>query len=184
MRWGAAIVAAIAAGALAAGAGGRSAKVIELPLHGTAILTGSHIRCGSATLQGSAYVDCSVANPRNLGEPKPGGYLVFMAANGRVSVLATTSNKAVFSRAPAAVHRRLAGIPVAVGDVIRIPKTRISCTVSRVGGKPSALCYLLDAKGSVRPRSYSFGINDTILTLFSWDAAGKPHVIRSWSENG
>jgi hypothetical protein len=184
MRRAAAIVTILACGGLAASAAGRSTSTIGLPLHGTAILSGSHVRCGSALVQGRAYIDCGVSDPKHPGEPKPGGYLAYMGADGTVKVFETGTNKTIFSRTPASVHASPAGIPVRPGDTIVIAHTSITCNASHVSRKPTIICYFVDKHGVVRPHSYSFGISDTILTTLGWDASGHAHLLKAWRENG
>lgn len=179
---GAILMGAIFVGAFAAAAAGSASRVVRLPLHGTVILSGSNIRCGSGSLNGVTYIDCGVSDVS--GQPKQGGYVALMAADGRVNVIRVTTKKTVFSRMPAAVVRTSAGTLVHPGDVIQLPGTSISCNVSSVGGKPTIICYYLDTRGVVRPHSYSFGISDTVVTALGWDAVRHAHLIHGWPENG
>ena len=176
------LASAILAGLVVAVASGRSARVVQLQLHGTIVLSGSKIQCGSGQLKGLTYVDCGVADAN--GQPKRGGYVSLMAADGRVNIVATSTLKTVFSRVPAVSIRRSAAIVVKAGDSIALPKTSISCYASKVGAVPTIFCNYVDAKGNARPRSYAFGISGSIVTTQGWDAKGHVHLIRSWPENG
>src|SRR6187549_189360 len=128
MRTLATVVAGLAAiSALAAPASPSRAAVIRLPLHGTVILAGSHVRCGSGKVNGQSYVDCGIAGTGN--EPKKGGYVALMTGNGRVTIFDSTTQRTVFSRATAAVR----AVPTAhPGDTIVLPGVAISCNVSTV----------------------------------------------------
>jgi hypothetical protein len=181
---GALAIVAILAGSFAASA---EAKVIALPLHGTIALAGSSVRCGAGLSSGLVFIDCGISDTK--GQPKRGGYVAVMAENGRVSVIATTTTKTVFSRAPAARLQRGAAnspaISVHAGDVISIPKVpAISCTINSLGGKPTVLCYYVDKHGLVRPGSYSFGMSGLVMTTLAWNKARKEHLAGSWPENG
>ena len=144
---------AILAGLVAGGASGRSARIVQLQLHGTIALSGSKIQCGSGQQKGLTYVDCGVADAS--GQPKRGGYVSLMASDGRVNVVATSTLKTVFSRVPAVSIRRSAAIVVKAGDTIALPKTSISCYASKVGGVPTIFCNYVDTKGNARPGSYA-----------------------------
>ena len=76
------------------------------------------------------------------------------------------------------------GTPVHPGDTIVLPGTSISCNASKVGGKPTIICYYLDKKGVVRAGSISFGISDTVVTSLGWDRTRHVHLLNSWPENG
>ena len=173
------LTAAILAGFAAAPS---SSRTIPLVLHGTVILTGSSIRCGSGLLGKLTYIDCGISDAS--GQPKKGGFLVLMAADGRVNVLNTTTVKTVFSRMPAAAVKTPAGLAIHPGDVIQVPGTSISCNASSVSGNPTILCYYVDKKGVVRPGSTSFGISDAVATAVGWDAARHAKLLQSWPENG
>jgi hypothetical protein len=169
----------VASGALAVPASARPAATITLPLHGTVILAGSHVRCGSGDVNGQSYVDSGIAGTGN--EPKQGGYVVLMTGKGRVTIFDSSTQRTVFSRAAAAVR----AVPTAhVGDTIVLPGIAISCNASRVAGKPAILCYHVDGEGQVRRRSVSFGISDAIVTSLGWNQALKVRVLGSWPENG
>ena len=173
---------ALVGGFAATASGGSSSRVVKLPLHGSVILTGSDIRCGSGRLAGKTYIDCGVSDAR--GQPKRGGYVALMDAAGRVTVYDATSKKAVLTRSPAAVRRTPVGTRIRSGDVVQLPGTSISCNASTVSGKPAIFCYYVDKRGVVRPNSYSFGISDTVLTVLSWNGARKAKLVKSWAENG
>src|SRR5829696_9038529 len=127
-------VTVLAAGALAASGSSRSSRVISLPVHGTVTLVGSHVRCGSGQLNGLTYIDCGISDAR--GEPKRGGYVALMTADGRVTILVVSTKKAVFSRAPSSAYREAAtGVTIRAGDTVVLPRTSISCNASLVGGK-------------------------------------------------
>ena len=166
----------------AAAVSARSGAIVPLPLHGTISLSGSKILCGSGHLNGLTYIDCGVADAS--GQPKRGGYVALMAANGRVSIAAVSTNKIVFSRTPAAAIRATVGTPVHTGDLIELPATSILCNVSLISGKPTIVCEYVDRKGVVRPNSYSFGIGDTLVTSLGWDSTRHVHLLKSWPENG
>ncbi len=177
-----ALAGVITTGLAVSPAGGQSLGTVPLPLHGTIGLTGSKIRCGSGTLKGLTYVDCGVASAS--GQPKRGGYVALIAADGRVNIVSTTTLKTEFSRKPAGVVRETAVTPVRPGDTIEVPGTSILCSASSVQGKPTIFCDYVDKKGSIRPGSYSFGISDVVVTALGWDAVRHAHVISSWPENG
>jgi hypothetical protein len=160
-------------------AAGRSARVIELRVHGTVALTGSNVRCGSGVLKGLTYVDCGIAGPGN--EPKKGGFVAVMTADGHVTILDSTTLITVFSRAPSSAS---VGTPVRPGDTFVLPGTSISCNSSKVSGKPTIICYFVDKGGIVRPGSVSFGISDTVLTTLGWSKMRKVRVLGHWAENG
>ncbi len=176
------LVCATAAVLVAAGAAARSTRVIPLQLHGTVVLAGSKIRCGSGQLKGLTYVDCGVAD--GSGQPKRGSYVALMAADGRVNIVSATTLKTEFSRVPAAAVATPSPTVVRPGDTVTVPGTALSCSASRVSGKATIICYYLDAKGVVRPHSYSFGISDSVVTALGWDGARHAHLIHAWPENG
>ena len=169
-------------GCFAAAASGRSSRVVKLPLHGSVILAGSDIRCGSGRLAGKTYIDCGVSDAR--GQPKRGGYVALLDAAGRVTVYDVTAKKPVLTRSPAAVGQAPVGTRIRSNDVVQLPGTSISCNASTVSGKPTIFCYYVDKRGVVRPNSYSFGISDTVLTVLSWNRARKAKLVDSWPENG
>jgi hypothetical protein len=169
-------------GVLTAAASGSASRVVKLPLHGTVILAGSDIRCGSGRLAGKTYVDCGVSDDR--GQPKRGGFVALLDASGRVTVYDVTAKKAVLARVPASVGQAPVGTRIRADDVVHLPGTSISCNASTVSGKPAIFCYYVDKDGVVRPNSYSFGISDTVLTVLSWNRARKAKLVNSWAENG
>jgi hypothetical protein len=171
------VLVALGVGAVPASA--RTAAVIVLPQHGTVILAHSHVRCGAGTVNKQKYVDCGIAGIGSV--PKTGGYVVVMTADGNVTVLDSSTQRQVFSRATASAY--VGGIAHA-GDKIVLPGVPISCKAASVSGKPAIFCYHIDAKGKVKPSSVSFGVSDAIAIALGWNKVRKVHVLGTWLENG
>jgi hypothetical protein len=80
---------AILAGGFASSAAPSSSRTIPLVLHGTVILSGSSIRCGSGVLNKLTYIDCGISD--STGQPKKGSFVLLMAQDGRVNVINATT---------------------------------------------------------------------------------------------
>ena len=184
----AAIRAIVAALSMVAPAGTAVAAshVVSLPLHGTLSLAGSHVLCGSGRAKGLTYIDCGIGGAS--GQPKRGGYVALLAANGKVSVIAVSTNKVVFDRVAAPLALRAPStsvITVHPGDEVRLPGVAaISCKISSLEGATTILCFYVDRQGGVRPRSFSFGMSDRIVTTLGWDASRTARPLHDWIQNG
>jgi hypothetical protein len=179
------VAAAMLLCALASTAGAASQRLLSLPLHGTLSLTGSHVLCGSGQYKGLTYVDCGIGGAN--GTPKKGGYVVLMAANGKVSVLDVSGNTIVFNKVAAPLARSSGESTVVTarpGDEVRLTGVpSIDCKVSLVTTTTTIVCFYVNKQG-VRPGSFSFGISDTTISTLGWNAARKAKLLHTWSENG
>ena len=173
---------AILVGFFVASADGRSARVVQLQLHGTIVLAGSKIQCSSGQEKGVTYIECGVPGPN--GRPKRGGYVARMDARGRVRITATSTSKVVFSRVPAVVTHKAAPTTVKFGDTIELPGTSIHCEATRIILAPTLICYFVDKAGIAQPGSYTFAISDTFVRTSGYNAQRDVQSGRSWKENG
>jgi hypothetical protein len=162
-----------------------SQRLVSLPLHGTLSLAGSHVLCSSGQYKRLTYLDCGIGGPN--GHPKRGGYVVLMAANGKVSVLDVSGNKIVFDKVAAPLARsshEAAVVTAGPGDEVRLTGiSSIDCKVSLVTTTTTIVCFYVNKQG-VRPGSFSFGISDTTVSALGWNAARKAKLLRTWTENG
>jgi hypothetical protein len=171
-----------------ASAGATERKIIGMPLNSTLLLAGSKVACGSGVKGGNGFIDCGITG--SDGQPKRGSYFVLMTDGGRVNVIAASTRKIIFSRLAASrerpSQRTLITQTAHAGDQIVLPTmTQISCQVVSAGGQATIICYYVDKKtGIVRPRSFSFGLSNTVTTVLSWNAAKKEHLVGNWPENG
>jgi hypothetical protein len=171
--------------ALVSTAAAASQRVVSLPLHATLSLAGSHVLCASGQYKGLTYLDCGIGGPN--GHPKKGGYVVLMAANGKVSVLDVSGNRIVFNKVAAPLARashEAALLSAGPGDEVRLSGvSTIDCKVSLVTTTTTIVCFYVNKQG-VRPGSFSFGISDTTVSTLGWNAARKAKLLHSWNENG
>jgi hypothetical protein len=167
---------AILAGVFCEGAAARSSTIIDLKVNQVVTLSGSSIGCGARKANGKPYVYCTSSRPS-------AAYVALMAANGRTEVLSVKTQKAVFDRTPAGAGRRGVATAARVGDVIVLEGTSVLCDVIKTGGKPTMICEYVNAKGAVRPNSYSFGISDAVVSSLRWDRRRQVHVLHTWRES-
>jgi hypothetical protein len=173
--------------AVPASATASAGRVVVLPQHGTLLLAGSQVTCGSGTTAGQTFIDCGIIGTK--GNPKAGSYVALMTRAGKVTVFGASTNTIVFSRTPAARVRSrpdaAGSIAARAGDRISLPGVpSISCQVSDTGKQTTIICYHVDAKGVVLTGSYSFGMSDVVVTTLGWSKTRKASLLGHWPENG
>jgi hypothetical protein len=174
-------------GVAASGAGARSAAIVRMNVGDGLAIAGSKIQCGMSAdvgygldLKGKRYIVCGPST-----STKGGGYIALMDSDGHVYILSIKTHKTVSSRMPAsavASATRSAGVTAKIGDTVALAGTPLLCDVLKVGGLPTLVCELVNAKGRIRGNSYSFGVSDSEVTSLRWDPAQHVHLLASWSE--
>jgi hypothetical protein len=146
-------------------------------------ITGSGIQCSVAAnrgygldLRGKTYIVCGPSTGPDR------GYVTLMDSTGHVYVLSIKTEKTVFSRKPTAIVRGTGMYTVKIGDVAIVKGTPIACLVVAVGGAPTLVCELVDAKGAPRANTYGFGISNAYADSLGWDAGRKVHTLKSFPE--
>ena len=128
----------------------------------------------------------TAASAARTAMPKKGGYVVLMAANGKVSVLDVSGNGSCSTRSrrrSRARATRLRCSPRALETRSVWPACPPSTARSpRYDHDDDRL--LLRERSGRRPGSFSFGVNDTTVSTLGWNAARKAKLLHGWNENG
>ncbi len=176
---------AVAALALASGAGGSRSKVITAKLGDSIDVLGSRIVCqvqvSKKHFKGKKIVGCLEADARG---PIVGTYAPAVAGDGEVQVLKVGKNRqatTIYRRLPAGVGGGARTLRVSVGDTIFVGGTDLVCGVTRQEGKVAISCYVQRGLGRPRPGTNGFLLNDALAAVLRYQPSGDPKVI--WIRN-
>jgi hypothetical protein len=159
-------------------AGSRSTKRV-LPRQGEIVrLAGSPVECSWDTLRsGVEYIACSIA--KTPGRATPGSYRATLTSTGRISVIAVSSGKVVFSRSTASAATSVT-TTAHVGDRLLVTGTPLSCTIVNADGA-AAICYRFDNKGP-RPNAYGFALGRRTALVLHYTAGRLATSAGAWRQ--